>query len=119
MTRLFTTYRTHILVAVGIAAALGAAWWSLSGETPTDSLLVAEGGTEVAPSDKSLVDTLLQLRAVSLSGTIFSDPSFASLRDFGTQIVPEPVGRPNPFAPFNAVSANSAGTSTELFAPER
>ena len=57
--------------------------------------------------DSDVVTILLQLRAVSLSGTIFSDAAFTSLKDFGSQIVPEPVGRANPFAPLTAVASTS------------
>jgi hypothetical protein len=100
MKNLFGNNKTYIFFGLGILIAIGA-WWGLSGEAPSNSLLTSQGSSELGPTEKNLVDTLLQLRAVSLSGTIFSDPSFVVLRDFGTQIIPEPIGRENPFAPLS------------------
>lgn len=88
-----------VIIVLALLVGTGA-WYGLSGNSGTGSLLVTEDFTTPAgESDKDLVATLLQLRSVSLEGTIFSDPSFQSLQDFGSQIIPEPVGRPNPFAP--------------------
>lgn len=113
-------YKTYLFIGLGVILALAAAWWSLSGEMPSSSPLIAsQSGSEVVPGEKGIVDTLLQLRAVSLSGTIFSDPAFARLQDFGTQIIPEPIGRPNPFAPLTTRSTSTAGTTGQLFAPQR
>ena len=88
-----------LLVLAGIVLA-GVVWYSFLRDKSTPTLLKAEDLTKSGAADSDIVQTLLQLRAVSLSGTIFTEPAFVSLRDFGSQIVPEPVGRPNPFAPF-------------------
>ncbi|MEK7069009.1 MAG: hypothetical protein AAB947_01345 [Patescibacteria group bacterium] len=95
--------KTVILVVLGVLVAIGI-WLSSRGDTHSDSLIKTQASSGTGPEDKTLVDTLLQLRSVSLSGTIFSDPAFISLRDFGTQIIPEPIGRPNPFAPVSLTS---------------
>ncbi len=95
-------------------------WWGFSGETPSNSLIETQNPSDVSPVERSLVDTLLQLRAVSLSGTIFSDPAFMSLQDFGTQVIPEPVGRANPFAPISnrATTDQETEQDTKLFSPK-
>ncbi|MBI5456829.1 hypothetical protein HY969_03740 [Candidatus Kaiserbacteria bacterium] len=89
------------IVVGGIAIfVLVGAWYGLSGNTEAPELLVTEDFTvPSSEADKDLVTTLLQLRSVSLEGTIFSDPLFQTLVDHGSDIIPEPVGRPNPFAP--------------------
>ncbi|OGG57433.1 hypothetical protein A2853_03660 [Candidatus Kaiserbacteria bacterium RIFCSPHIGHO2_01_FULL_55_17] len=112
----FSKYKTYLFIAGGALIAIGV-WWGFSAETPSDSLLTTER-VEGGPADKALVDTLLQLRSVTLSGTIFSDPAFILLQDFGTQIIPEPIGRPNPFAPLG-VSATSSTVGNKLFTPRR
>ena len=93
---------SHNKIVIGVLALLvgAGAWYGLSGSSsPTDLLVTEDFTTPSSESDKDLVSTLLQLRSVSLEGTIFSDPAFQGLQDFGSQIIPEPVGRPNPFAP--------------------
>ncbi len=103
-----------LLVAVGI-------WIGLSsGGTSSDSLLSSESVSDEGP-DRDLVATLLALRSVKLEGSIFTDPSFQSLKDFSTQIVPEPVGRPNPFAPLGSsvIITSSSTKAAQIFSPSR
>jgi hypothetical protein len=40
-----------------------------------------------------------KIEALKLDTTILTDSVFTSLQDFSQNIEPEPVGRPNPFAP--------------------
>lgn len=88
-----------IAVIVGIVVVVGGWYMFFSGSGGNDALLTTTVVSDESAVERGIVDTLLTLRAVTLSGTIFSDPAFGTLRDFGTQIIPEPVGRPNPFAP--------------------
>ena len=91
MGNMLGTYKIYIFFAIGVVLALAAAWWSLSGEPQSASPLVTSQGTLERTPEAGVVDTLLQLRAVSLSGMIFSDPAFARLQVFGTQIIPHPA----------------------------
>lgn len=92
-----------MIVGAAILIALGV-WWGLS-STPSDTSALS---TEVVSGPgQEVVDTLLTLRAIKLDGAIFTQPAFAALRDFSTQIVPEPVGRPNPFAPLDGKSVGA------------
>lgn len=106
------------IIIVAVVLALGV-WYGLSG-TPTPSpTLITQSSSSGA--DQDLVSTLLALRAVKLEGTIFSDPAFVNLKDFSTQIIPEPVGRPNPFAPLSSGGSASASSThaLQLFVPSR
>jgi hypothetical protein len=107
MSAFFSQFKFYLIGGVGILIALSA-WWTLGASGEDDALLATDtpaGGLV----DKEVVGTLLQLRAVTLNGTIFSDPAFIQLQDFGTQIIPEPVGRPNPFAPTSNRGATTTG----------
>lgn len=108
-----------IVVVVAVLVAIGV-WIGLSSSSSSEGSLLS---TEVIGNngpDKDLVSTLLALRAVKLDASLFTDPAFISLKDFSTQIVAEPVGRPNPFAPLGVNAAPSASTSTkgtQVFTP--
>lgn len=105
-----------LLILVGFVV-LGAGWYVLSGSSSSPDILETEAGpgsVSANPQEADLVQTLLALRTVSLSGTILTDPAFMSLHDFGTEIIPEPVGRPNPFAPLGA-SGSATSTAGETF----
>lgn len=103
-----------IVIIVVIA---GGVWYGLSRSNTPPPLLTTTTTPDGSPiptqnSDQEIIGTLLALRAVTLSGTIFSEPGFASLQDFGTAIVSEPIGRQNPFAPLGAQQPTRTSTTT-------
>ena len=86
------------IVAIAIAAALYGAIFGKSG--PDFSLLTSETPLAGAGSvGEDVLELLATLRGIELDGSIFEDPAFRSLEDFSRELVPEPVGRENPFAP--------------------
>lgn len=93
-----------LLLFVGLIVAFGL-WYGLASSSGGSSLIASDattGNAATDPAGQEVVETLLALRAISLDGTIFQSPAFQSLQDFSTEIVQEPVGRPNPFAPLGA-----------------
>ena len=60
---------------------------------------VVEATEAVDTPDQDLVALLFELKNIRLDNTLFEDPLFKSLTDFGQDLVAEPIGRPNPFAP--------------------
>ncbi len=103
-----------ILVAIVIA---GGVWYGLS-SAPTSPDLTPTPQTGGSSSvDQGIVSTLLTLRAVKLDGTIFSEAAFLRLKDFSTEIVPEPTGRPNPFAPLSTPSQTGTKSAPIFTAP--
>ncbi len=46
---------------------------------------------------QDLLSTLSSLRTIHLDTSVFSDPSFQSLSDFGVTLPPQQAGRTNPF----------------------
>jgi hypothetical protein len=115
-----------IIVVVILFVAIGI-WYGMSSSSSTPILLTTdESGTLIQSgsgesADQDLVGSLLVLRSVTLAGDVFSDPGFLVLQDFSTPIVPEPVGRTNPFAPLsgNAQANQSTSHEAQLFAPQR
>lgn len=97
-----------VLLILGGVVIAGVVWYSFLRDRSVQPTLQSDNLTEATEADSDIVSTLLELRAVSLSGTIFSDPAFLHLQDFGQGIVPEPVGRPNPFAPLPGQGAAAA-----------
>jgi len=62
----------------------------------SDALLTTQ---TVSPLSQEILTTLSSLNTIRLDNTIFSDPVFTSLTDYGVTIPPENIGRRNPFAP--------------------
>jgi len=106
--------QNKLLVIIIALVVAGGVWYGLSQSGEPEPLLstTAADGTSITQStDQEIIGTLLALRAVTLSGSIFTDPSFLTLQDFGTPIVAEPVGRENPFAPLGSRPAGTTSTS--------
>ena len=61
----------------------------------------AEVVSEASRDAQQFLTILQQLRGITLSEGLFTDPRFQSLEDHRKAIVPEPAGRLNPFAPVN------------------
>jgi len=111
-----------VLVAAGVWYGLSQGGTSgASATTDAAGITTSTATTDTNAADQDLVGTLLTLRAVTLSGTIFTEPAFASLQDFGTTIVSEPVGRTNPFAPLTTAVATSTASqhAAQIFAPAK
>ncbi len=86
------------MVLIGVlvvAAGLLYYFFTSSGETPL--LTSSDDGT--SPVSQEILVTLGNLRTIKLDNSIFSDPLFVSLSDFGVSIPPAAAGRRNPFAP--------------------
>ena len=64
--------------------------------------LVAASSDSDSPVTKELLVTLSSLNTIKLDTTIFTNPLFESLVNFGVELPDENVGRPNPFLPTNA-----------------
>ena len=101
-----------ILVIIALLLA-GFVWYGMNGSSPESATLLeadsVDGtvGSEIAAQERVMLDTLLQLKAIQLSGNIFGNPAFQALRDFRTEIVSEPIGRKNPFAPLGESAAEA------------
>lgn len=114
----------HKLIVLLIVVALGVGWWFLAdagGSSSTGTTITTQSTEGQSAGDQALVATLLQLRAVKLDGGILSDPVYKSLQDYSTAIIPEPVGRENPFAPLSlrATSSPDANHAAAIFTPSR
>lgn len=112
MGSLFSKYKLWIIIG-GVVIA-GGIWFSMSSSSSSSSVVTTTNVASSDAADEDLVNTLLQLRAVSLDGSIFTNVAYMGLQDFSTHIVQEPVGRDDPFAPIQSsaqavpISANSS-----------
>lgn len=104
---LLKRYRTLIIAAVLIAG--GFLVYSNFFAGSKEPLLSGQAPSPNTPADQDLITLLFQLKSIKLDNTIFNDTAFRSLQDFSQALVPEPIGRTNPFAPLGARLAPAAG----------
>lgn len=106
MMNLFRQYQTVItFIVVVIVAYLGYQYFF----APSNEEAITVTETPNSGVDQDLIALLLELRSIRLDNEIFADPLFQSLTDFSKELVSEPVGRPNPFAPFGVTTPPKPG----------
>jgi ABC-type oligopeptide transport system substrate-binding subunit len=87
-----------LFVGLVILALVVAAYFYFTADRTADTDLL--DSVSVAPVDGDLLTTLEQLKAISLDEGVFANQVFLSLTDFSRDLVAQPTGRANPFAPF-------------------
>jgi len=102
----------NILLSVVIIAVAAVLYTVFIGKDGIDtSLLTSSRPSEAAAIvGEDLLVLLRTLRSIDLNEEFFNDPVFRSLEDFGQELVPEPIGRNNPFAP---IGQEEGGTFVE------
>ncbi|MBY0539414.1 hypothetical protein K2P56_03215 [Patescibacteria group bacterium] len=95
----FKQNQTAILVIVIVVIAFFAYSYFFTGKESSNAVLQEEQVSTATPADQDLISLLLELKSITLDEAIFSNQAFQSLEDFSQDLVNEPVGRVNPFAP--------------------
>jgi hypothetical protein len=90
--------KNKILTGVVVLALAGVLYFAFFSSSATPSL----SSSDVNPVSQDLLVTLANLHTIRLDGSIFSNPAFVSLTDFGVIIPSQDRGRRNPFAPVGA-----------------
>ena len=88
-------------------------WFSGTAGTQSAITTLAQSPLD-ATLGRELLSALAKLKSTKLDTSIFNDPVFSGLKDFGVEIASQPVGRRNPFSVFDGtVSKKSAGGSSK------
>lgn len=104
----FKKYKTAIGGGLALLALIYVYLAFFSGNSSSPTL----SSSETSPLSNDILVTLQSIHSITLDGSIFSDPVFVSLSDFGVTIPLENVGRRNPFAPIGVSSAPKSATSS-------
>lgn len=92
----------NLLFALGITILLFVAYMVfMRGSDEPTALTASQGMTteQASLETQALLATLRELKSYNVDGKIFDDSRFDSLIDFRVELIEEPTGRPNPFAP--------------------
>lgn len=92
----------NIFTVVAIVLILFVAYsFFFGGDSEEDALLIGESSQEskIPQAARDLLAVLKDLQEIKLNIELFQDRAFRELQDFGVQLVSEPQGRTNPFAP--------------------
>ncbi len=101
------------LGALFVVAAVALYNFSSNPVDAADNAVTATSTTSSNVIDKGLLAILDRIDSIRLDAAIFDDIAFTSLQDFTVTLIPQPTGRVNPFAPFNATSPTTAKPATK------
>ena len=110
-----------IIIVVVIALAFGVYAYFFVGDTAGNSSGVTKQAVTTSSQSatagldgpgKEFVVQLLAIQNIKFNLQLFSDSVFIGLQDWSRELVPQEVGRPNPFAPLVGDSSSQATTGT-------
>ena len=109
--------KNMVPIGAGVVLLAGIYVYMTYFSTPSSATLTSTDSNTTL--SQNLLVTLQNLHTIKLDNSIFSDPAFQSLTDFGVVIPAEAVGRRNPFIPLSTgATAGSTGTSVTLPLPK-
>jgi hypothetical protein len=86
-----------IIIGLGAIILLAVGYLVFFNQSPSANLTSSEGGG--SPAELYFVNLSGELDDISFDMTVLNDARFNALTDIRTAILPETVGRPDPFAP--------------------
>lgn len=92
-----TIRNTLLLVALLVILGVGYFMFIADDDAPLSSGI--SGSEQVQLETQILLSQLQELQQIKIDQSVFSDARFTALRDFRQQLLEEPSGRVNPFAP--------------------
>jgi|CXWL01.1.fsa_nt_gi hypothetical protein len=88
---------TLVLIICSVIVLGGAFYYFFLFNTDIGSALTTDG-TPASQVEVSFIALIGKIDPITFDTTIFSDPRFTELKDIRTTIIPEAVGRKDPFA---------------------
>ena len=109
-----------VIIAIGGIGFLGFSYMSRDVQNSNDITVTQSG--ETASIGAEVLSALNQFKQLNLDGSIVSNQTCQSLKDFSRAIPPQSIGRHNPFAPAGSdtvgtVNTTSTSTSASNFLP--
>jgi hypothetical protein len=87
---------TIIAIVIGFVLLTAAGYFLFV--QPATGTVAVETSAPTSPEETTFVNLAAQLEPLGFDTAILSDPRFTALIDLHTAIIPEPVGRRDPFA---------------------
>ena len=92
------TSRTNVILLILGILVLAAAGYLLFGQGETSGVL-SEGASPASEVELTFLALTARIDPVDFDTSILQDPPFSALRDIRTAIIPDAIGRFDPFAP--------------------
>lgn len=101
--------KTTIIVIIILVIAGGIYFYTNGSPKIPDSLLQKQNPDAQASANR-ILSLLKQINSLQIKTNIFKSKEFQTLRDYSVEIMPQEVGRPNPFAPIPGMPVQTTRT---------
>jgi len=98
----FANLKNILLFILLFAVLAGGYWFFLRNPDAGELLLTEEPAGATTEAGRELILLSAVIDGIQLDDSIFGSSAFQSLKDLGKDLVPEPIGRRNPFAPLGS-----------------
>ena len=96
-------YKNLLVIAVIIIVTFVAYSMFFAGKGIDTDILTSSSISGVQSSaNNEILLFLINLKSIQLNDSLFQDPFFKQLKDFGRDLILEPTGRRNPFSPVDS-----------------
>ncbi|KND47020.1 MAG: hypothetical protein AB199_01140 [Parcubacteria bacterium C7867-004] len=96
------TRNQKILAALGVLIIASIAYVVLLRPTASDETILIEDGSAASATQGVFIDLAAQLEPLEFETAVLTDPRLLGLQDIHTSIIPEALGRNDPFQSFLA-----------------
>lgn len=100
------SFKITIIVVLVLIVILGYWQYSSKNEIPDENKNTVQDPQKTDEESK-IISTLERLKKVEINADFFNDPVLKSLSDFSHELIPEPIGRMNPFLPVGSYSTTT------------
>ena len=97
-----------IIVGIIVVALIAYFYYEGSKSASNSNLVSTPADVDAQQVGVRVLNLLNQIKSLKIDTTLFSDPSYQTLRDYSVAIPQQNVGRSNPFAPIPGMQ--SSGT---------
>lgn len=95
-----TKFSKNKILAIGLLVVAVVGYYIFRSSQPPEEALTSVTSGAPATIGQEIIIELNRLKALrNIKDDIFKDPKFTSLQDFTQTVVPQSVGRSNPFSP--------------------
>lgn len=100
---MFKSRNTIAIVALGIVLVGAAAYMLFARGSEQTGVVATEG--PVSSAEFTFITLASQIDRIVFDTAVLDDPRFQSLRNIRTAVIPESIGKNDPFAPTPGISA--------------
>lgn len=88
-----------VVLVIIVVGAIAYSMISSEDEVIDTSGIEGQANSQIGIEIEKILENTKELKEYTLDVSIFTNPKFTSLKDFGVEIVDVGTGRPNPFEP--------------------